>query len=148
MLREEGIAFDDGTTWRVGEHDFLMTTTTANAGKVMQHLEYYLDTVWPGLRVHLTSVVERFFEADNGSEEPDGLVIEEQVGEKTADQRSGQSEQQDTRRFGDHDVVVGVRAEQREVARIGKSGGHSYNVIAQLLGCRQDRAARLEKEAK
>ena len=29
-----------------------MTTTTANAGKVMQHLEYFLDVVWPDLKVH------------------------------------------------------------------------------------------------
>ena len=60
MLREEGIAFDDGTTWRLGEYDFLMTTTTANAGKVMQHLEYYLDCVWPDLKVHLTSVTDQW----------------------------------------------------------------------------------------
>lgn len=60
MLREEGIAFDDGTTWRLAEHDFLMTTTTANAGKVMQHLEYYLDTVWPNLRVRVTSVTDQW----------------------------------------------------------------------------------------
>jgi sarcosine oxidase subunit alpha len=60
MLREEGIAFDDGTTWRLGEHDFLMTTTTANAGKVMQHLEYYLDTVWPELKVRVTSVTDQW----------------------------------------------------------------------------------------
>ncbi len=60
MLREEGIAFDDGTTWRLGEHDFLMTTTTANAGKVLQHLEYHLDVVWPELRVALTSVTDEW----------------------------------------------------------------------------------------
>ena len=30
-----------------------MTTTTANAGKVMQHLEYLLDVVWPELKVQL-----------------------------------------------------------------------------------------------
>jgi sarcosine oxidase subunit alpha len=60
MLREEGIAFDDGTTWRLGEDDFLMTTTTANAGKVMQHLEYYLDVIWPDLKVHLTSVTDQW----------------------------------------------------------------------------------------
>ena len=60
MLREEGIAFDDGTTWRLGEHDFLMTTTTANAGKVMQHLEYYIDTVWPDLKVRVTSVTDQW----------------------------------------------------------------------------------------
>ncbi|MFC6489086.1 glycine cleavage T C-terminal barrel domain-containing protein, partial [Nitratireductor sp. GCM10026969] len=60
MLREDGIAFDDGTTWRLGEHDFLMTTTTANAGRVMQHLEYFLDIVWPDLKVHLTSVTDQW----------------------------------------------------------------------------------------
>jgi len=60
MLREDGIALDDGTTWRLGEHDFLMTTTTANAGKVMQHLEYFLDVVWPDIKVHLTSVTDEW----------------------------------------------------------------------------------------
>jgi glycine cleavage system aminomethyltransferase T/NADPH-dependent 2,4-dienoyl-CoA reductase/sulfur reductase-like enzyme len=60
MLREEGIAFDDGTTWRLGQDNFLMTTTTANAGKVMQHLEYYLDVIWPELKVHVTSVTDQW----------------------------------------------------------------------------------------
>jgi heterotetrameric sarcosine oxidase alpha subunit len=60
MLREDGFAMDDGTTWRLTETDFLMTTTTANAGKVMQHLEYFLDVVWPDLKVHLTSVTDQW----------------------------------------------------------------------------------------
>jgi len=60
MLREDGFVLDDGTTWRLGQHDFLMTTTTANAGKVMQHLEYLLDVVWPNLKVHLTSVTDQW----------------------------------------------------------------------------------------
>jgi heterotetrameric sarcosine oxidase alpha subunit len=60
MLREDGIALDDGTTWRLGNDDFLMTTTTANAGKVMQHLEYLLDVVWPELKVQLTSVTDQW----------------------------------------------------------------------------------------
>ncbi|TIT62472.1 MAG: sarcosine oxidase subunit alpha family protein, partial [Mesorhizobium sp.] len=60
MLREDGFAFDDGTTWRLGEQDFLMTTTTANAGKVMQHLEYFLDVIWPELKVHVTSVTDEW----------------------------------------------------------------------------------------
>ncbi|MBN9071288.1 MAG: sarcosine oxidase subunit alpha family protein, partial [Rhizobiales bacterium] len=60
MLREDGFALDDGTTWRLGEHDFLMTTTTANAGKVMQHLEYLLDVVWPDLKVSLTSTTDQW----------------------------------------------------------------------------------------
>ena len=60
MLREDGYAFDDGTTWRLGQDDFLMTTTTVNAGKVMQHLEYFLDVIWPDLKVHLTSVTDEW----------------------------------------------------------------------------------------
>ncbi|MGD9913387.1 MAG: sarcosine oxidase subunit alpha family protein [Rhizobiaceae bacterium] len=60
MLREDGLAMDDGTTWRLGPNDFLMTTTTANAGKVMQHLEYFLDVVWPDLKVRLTSVTDEW----------------------------------------------------------------------------------------
>ena len=35
MLRDDGILFDDGTTWRLSEHRYLMTTTTANAATVM-----------------------------------------------------------------------------------------------------------------
>jgi sarcosine oxidase subunit alpha len=60
MLREDGVAMDDGTTWRLAENEFLMTTTTANAGKVMQHLEYFLDVAWPGLKVHVTSVTDEW----------------------------------------------------------------------------------------
>jgi heterotetrameric sarcosine oxidase alpha subunit len=56
MLREDGIVFDDGTTWRLSETDFFMTTTTANAGPVMALLERLLQTRWTDLRVHVTSV--------------------------------------------------------------------------------------------
>ena len=66
MLREDGLAMDDGTTWRLGQNDFLMTTTTANAGKVMQHLEYLLDVIWPDLKVQLTSVTDQWASAAIG----------------------------------------------------------------------------------
>ena len=56
MLRDDGIVFDDGTTWRLSETDWFMTTTTANAGPVMLHLANLLQTRWPELRVHITSV--------------------------------------------------------------------------------------------
>ena len=32
MLREDGFLFDDGTTWRLAENRYLMTTTTARGG--------------------------------------------------------------------------------------------------------------------
>lgn len=60
MLREDGFIFDDGTTTRVAENTYYMTTTTANAGPVMAHLEYYVQTVWPELHVHLTSVSDQW----------------------------------------------------------------------------------------
>ncbi|MDD9910514.1 MAG: sarcosine oxidase subunit alpha family protein [Ahrensia sp.] len=60
MLREDGFLFDDGTTWRLDEHRFLMTTTTAGAGRVMEHLEYHRDVVWPDLKVALTSVSDEW----------------------------------------------------------------------------------------
>jgi len=60
MLREDGIVYDDGTTWRLAEHQFLMTTTTANAAGVLQLLEHLLDVVWPDLRVAVASVTEQW----------------------------------------------------------------------------------------
>jgi sarcosine oxidase subunit alpha len=60
MLREDGFILDDGTTTRTGENTFYMTTTTAQAGPVMAHLEYYAQTVWPDLHVHLTSVTDQW----------------------------------------------------------------------------------------
>lgn len=60
MLREDGIVFDDGTTWRLSENRFLMTTTTANAASVLTHLEFLLDVVWPELKVKVVSVTEQW----------------------------------------------------------------------------------------
>jgi sarcosine oxidase subunit alpha len=60
MLREDGMVLDDGTTSRLGASRYLMTTTTANAVRVMQHLEHLLQVVWPELRVHATSVTEQW----------------------------------------------------------------------------------------
>jgi sarcosine oxidase subunit alpha len=60
MLRDDGFMFDDGTTWRLSEHQYLMTTTTANAGPVMEHLEMLLAIVWPELKVSLTSVTDEW----------------------------------------------------------------------------------------
>jgi methylglutamate dehydrogenase subunit C len=60
MLREDGFAMDDGTTARLGEQHFIMTTTTANAGKVMQHLEFCRQVLWPELDVRLVSVSDHW----------------------------------------------------------------------------------------
>jgi len=60
MLREDGIVFDDGTTSRLAEHRYFMTTTTANAAAVLVHLEHLLQVVWPALKVQVTSETEQW----------------------------------------------------------------------------------------
>jgi sarcosine oxidase subunit alpha len=60
MLREDGMVFDDGTTTRLGENHYFMTTTTANAAPVLAHMEYYHQTVWPELDVVFCSVTEQW----------------------------------------------------------------------------------------
>jgi sarcosine oxidase subunit alpha len=60
MLKEDGMVMDDGVTTRIGENRYLMTTTTGNAPQVMAHLEDYLQTEWPDLKVYLTSVTEQW----------------------------------------------------------------------------------------
>jgi heterotetrameric sarcosine oxidase alpha subunit len=60
MLREDGLVMDDGTTTRFEEHRFFVTTTTANAGKIMQHIDYARQVLWPDLDVQATSVTEQW----------------------------------------------------------------------------------------
>lgn len=60
MLREDGIVHDDGTTSRLGEQHYLMTTTTAHAGDVMAQIEWYLQVVWPELDVRACSVTDQW----------------------------------------------------------------------------------------
>ncbi len=58
MLREDGIAYDDGTTARLSENHFVMTTTTANAVGVFRNLEFYRQCIWSNLDVHLISTTD------------------------------------------------------------------------------------------
>ena len=60
MLREDGILLDDGTTSRLGPEQFLVTTTTANAVAVLEHLEFYLQAVCTELDVVLTDVGDQW----------------------------------------------------------------------------------------
>ncbi|WP_163849392.1 sarcosine oxidase subunit alpha family protein [Pseudooceanicola aestuarii] len=60
MLREDGHVMDDGTTARLGPDHYLMTTTTAAAGQVMQHLEFAAQVLRPDWDVRLTSVTEHW----------------------------------------------------------------------------------------
>lgn len=58
MLREDGMVMDDGTTARMGQNEYVMTTTTANAVPVFRHLEYCRQVLWPDLDVQLISTTE------------------------------------------------------------------------------------------
>jgi sarcosine oxidase subunit alpha len=58
MLGEDGMVMDDGVTTRLGDHHYLMTTTTGNAARVLAWLEEWLQTEWPDLHVYCNSVTE------------------------------------------------------------------------------------------
>ncbi len=58
MLREDGFVYDDGTTARLAQTHFVMTTTTANAAGVLRHLEFARQCLWPDLDVHLISTTD------------------------------------------------------------------------------------------
>ena len=58
MLREDGMVMDDGTTARLGETHYLMTTTTANAVGVYRHLEFVRQCLRPDMDVQLISATD------------------------------------------------------------------------------------------
>jgi len=60
MLREDGHVMDDGTTARLSETHFVMTTTTAAAGEVMKHLDFVQQCLRPELNVRFISVTEQW----------------------------------------------------------------------------------------
>ncbi|MBS0578591.1 MAG: (2Fe-2S)-binding protein [Proteobacteria bacterium] len=60
MLREDGMMMDDGTTSRLAADQFLVTTTTANASAVLEHMEFQLQANCPGLDVVLSDVTDQW----------------------------------------------------------------------------------------
>ena len=60
MLREDGHVMDDGTTARLGETHYVLTTTTAAAGEVMRHLDFIRQGLRPDLDVQIISVTEQW----------------------------------------------------------------------------------------
>jgi sarcosine oxidase subunit alpha len=60
MLREDGFVMDDGTTAHLAPGHYVMSTTTVNAGKVMQHLEHARQVTWPELDVQIVSITEQW----------------------------------------------------------------------------------------
>jgi sarcosine oxidase subunit alpha len=60
MLREDGFVMDDGTTARLAPDRFFMTTTTANAARIYQHMQFCHQVLWPALDVQFTSVSDQW----------------------------------------------------------------------------------------
>jgi len=60
MLREDGFIYDDGVVGRLAPDRFHVTTTTGGAARVLHHMEDYLQTEFPHLKVWLTSISEQW----------------------------------------------------------------------------------------
>jgi glycine cleavage system aminomethyltransferase T len=60
MLREDGFALDDGTVARLADDCFFLTTTTANAGRVFQHMQFCHQVLWPELDVQFVSATDQW----------------------------------------------------------------------------------------
>ena len=58
MLREDGIAMDDGTAARFAEDHYVVTTTTGNAVPVYRHMEFVRQCLFPDTDVQLISTTE------------------------------------------------------------------------------------------
>jgi sarcosine oxidase subunit alpha len=60
LLNEAGFVLDDGVVARLAPDRFHVTTTTGGAASVLHHMEDYLQTEFPELRVWLTSITEQW----------------------------------------------------------------------------------------
>jgi sarcosine oxidase subunit alpha len=63
MCRDDGMVFDDGVGTRLAVDRYLVTTTTGNAGAVLDWFEEWLQTEWPELEVFCTSLTEQWANA-------------------------------------------------------------------------------------
>ncbi|MFM9977108.1 MAG: 2Fe-2S iron-sulfur cluster-binding protein [Sphingomonadaceae bacterium] len=60
MLREDGMVMDDGTVWRLGEHRYLLTSSTGGAQRMEAHLAYAQRVLAPQLRASIVDTQEHF----------------------------------------------------------------------------------------
>ncbi len=60
MLTEAGFIMDDGVVGRMAADRFHVTTTTGGAPRVLNHMEDFLQTEFPELKVWLTSTTEQW----------------------------------------------------------------------------------------
>jgi sarcosine oxidase subunit alpha len=60
MLREDGVVFDDGTVWRLGEDRFLLTSSTGGAARMATHISSVRNQLLPQARVSAVCVQEHY----------------------------------------------------------------------------------------
>jgi len=63
MLTEDGLILDDGVSFRLGTQRYLMSTSTANADAVLQHMEKVLQIDRPEWRVRITNLTSQWTNA-------------------------------------------------------------------------------------
>ena len=117
MLREDGHVMDDGTTARLAENHYVMTTTTAAAGQVMRHLDFVHQCLHPEWDVSFISVTEQWAQfsiAGPKSQELVNAVLDKSITSETFPFMSCAS--------------VGVLGEAGRLFRISFSGEHGYEI--------------------
>ena len=117
MLREDGHVMDDGTTARLAENHYLMTTTTAAAGQVMRHLDFvhqYLHPEWDLSFISVTEQWAQFAIAGPKSQELINAVLDQPITSDTFPFMSCAS--------------IGVLGEVGRLFRISFSGEHGYEI--------------------
>jgi sarcosine oxidase, subunit alpha len=63
MLREDGTILDDGVTFKLEENHYLMSTSTANADVVYQHIQHFLQRERPHWKVWITPITTQWSNA-------------------------------------------------------------------------------------
>ncbi|MCY3877810.1 MAG: 2Fe-2S iron-sulfur cluster-binding protein [Rhodobacteraceae bacterium] len=63
MLTDDGLILDDGVSFRLGECEFLMSTSTANAARVYRHVQKFLHLERPDWQVWMTDLTCQWMNA-------------------------------------------------------------------------------------
>jgi sarcosine oxidase subunit alpha len=118
MCAEDGVILDDGVTGRLGEHHYMMSTTSGGAGRVWNWLDEWLQTGFPDWDVRMTAVTDGYASINVA-----GPRSRELVGRIT-------DIDLDPQRFAYMEVRTGVVAGVADcfVWRIGFTGELSYEI--------------------
>lgn len=123
MCMADGMIFDDGVTLRLDEETYFMTTTTGGAAKVLDWLEEWLQTEWPELDVHCTSVTEQW--STIAVVGPKSRAVLAKVAPELAANGGLEAEAFPFMTFRETTLASGVRA---RVCRISFSGELAYEI--------------------